>query len=444
MWTITFPKPLYKELEEFLFSTAPYENGCFLLAQAYDAGKRSMLLATDILKPAEGSWNSQGRHSLMPSSSFINECVVRSEATKSSLIFVHTHPDTAHPPTFSKIDRITNRKMFTNLSEIVPGRPLGSLVFSRHGVSGVVFDKARISSVKRVKIVGNTLTECNTIGTNARSSKTMAMFERQTRAFGTHVQQQIQNMSVTVIGVGGTGSSVSVQLARMGVKHIRLVDMDHVDESNLTRIYGSRKSDVGRMKVDVLRRHIMSFSRSTVTAICANVLDDSVLNALIESDVMFGCTDNHISRHRLNEISNRFYIPLIDVGCRIDVDDAGSISQAVAKIQAVTPESACLWCSGTLDGRTMLQESLPEEEKKKLAEEGYYEEVGKQPSVISLTTLAASMAVNKFLGIVGAIEDESGTRLQVELRGGFMISDVPEIRAECVCRKNMGVVFRNA
>ena len=442
MWVVTFPRDLYTELDKLLFSTEPYENGCFLLAHAYSTKKRSVMLITDILKPTKDSWNARSRHSLMPSSSFINECAIKANATKSSLIFVHTHPDSTHPPTFSKIDKITNKKMFVNLSEIV-FKPLGSLVFSRQGVSGVVFNESRICSVREIKIVGIMLDKNSAVKTDEKSLKTRTEFDRQVRALGTQNQQRIQDMSVTVVGVGGTGSAVAVQIARMGVGHIQLVDMDSVDESNLPRIYGSKKTDIGKRKVDVLRRHIRSFSRSKVTAICNDVTYDAMRETLVESDVIFGCTDNHTSRSRLNEISSRFYIPFIDVGCRIDLDEAGAISQAVARVQLVTPDSACLWCTDTINGRAILQESFTEEEKKKLAKEGYYHAIDKQPSVISLTTLTASMAVNKLLSIVGAFGVQFNTRIQMELKDGFIIRDTPKIKANCVCRKNRGGGFIN-
>ena len=441
MWIVAFPRNIYTELEEFLFSTTPYENGCFLLAQAHYTKKRSLLLVTDILRPTKGSWNNRGLYSLVPSSSFINECVVRSGTTGSSLVFVHTHPDTAHPPEFSKIDKRTNRRLFANLSEIVPKKPLGSLVFSKQGVSGVVFDRAKTMRVGRVKVVGTVMTESGVDKVGTGSPGMMTEFDRQIRAFGIQGQQKIQDMVATVVGVGGTGSSVAIQLARMGVGRIILVDMDNVDESNLPRIYGSKKTDIGETKVNVLKRHIVSFSRSKITAAYGDVIDDSIRDLLIESDVIFGCTDNHTSRHTLNDVSIRFYIPLIDVGCRIDLDGGGSISQAVAKVQTITPDSACLWCTGTLNGKTILQESLSDKERKRLAEEGYYESIDKQPSVISLTTLAASIAVNKFLGLVGMFGDQTSTRVQIELKDGFMISDAPEIKANCVCRKNKGAGF---
>ena len=438
MWTVAFSGEFYKDLVEFLFSTAPYENGCFLLANSYKTKTKSVLLVTDVIKPAKNSWNSSSEHALEPSSSFTNQCVVESDMTESSLIFVHTHPNPHHPPTFSWIDRKSNKRMFANLSSILPDRPLGSLVFSRKGICGVVFDKNKLQSVSKIQIVGNILAKFPGIGFGKeRPYNTGTKFDRQSRAFGGKNQQKLQDLAVTIVGTGGTGSAVAVQLARMGIKNLQLVDRDEVDETNIPRIYGSKNTDIGKPKVEVLRKHIRSFSKSKIIAICSDVTDERMLERLIESDVIFACTDNLTSRSVLNDISSKYYIPLIDVGCRIHLD-GGSISQAIAKVQVVTPDSACLWCTGTLDGTAILQESFSEEEKTKLANEGYYTVTEEQPSVISLTTMAASIAVNKLLSIIGVFGEQYSSRTQIELKNEFTINDSLKIQENCTCRKNRG------
>ena len=197
-----------------------------------------------------------------------------------------------------------------------------------------------------------------------------------------------------------------------------------------------KDTDIGKPKVEILRRHIRSFSKSKVDAICDDVTNKRMHGRLVGSDVIFTCTDNLTSRATLNEISNKYYIPLIDVGCRILLRKDNSISQAIAKVQVVTPDSACLWCTGTLDGVAILQESFSDEEKVSLAKEGYYDAVEDQPSVISLTTMAASMAVNKLLNIIGVFGDQYSLRTQIELKDGFMINDRPEIHTDCICQKN--------
>lgn len=187
--------------------------------------------------------------------------------------------------------------------------------------------------------------------------------------------------------------------------------------------------------------HVSSFSGCSVEAVCADASTEAARDALIESDVLFACTDNLTSRCVLNEVSYRYLVPLIDVGCRIRLADGGGMLQAAAKVQAVTPDGPCLWCTGTLDGRVMLQESLTVQEQTRLANEGYYDGLEAQPSVVSLTTMAASMAVNKLIGLLGAFGESPDSRQQIEIKDGFAISDSPEAKAGCICKTARGVPF---
>jgi hypothetical protein len=436
MSTVIFPKRLFEELNSLLFVNAPNENGCFLLASSYKRkGDSHVLIVNEIIKPDSNSWNHGGKHWLEPSSFYTNRAVVIADTTNSSVLFVHTHPNMFHPPHFSSIDEKSNKKLFRNLSEILPERPLGSLVFSQTGVYGVIFDSRKIRKVSQFRVVGHTISEVS----SADRGRIDDSFDRQVKLIGKDVHSHLQDLTVTIAGVGGTGSSVAVQLARMGIKKLILVDKDTIDATNLPRVYGATEKGIGKPKVNVLKKHIANFSRTKVEAVYANVTKDDLTSVLKESEAIFGCTDNLTSRAVLNDISIQYYIPLIDVGCRVQPKNDGSIDQAICKVQIVTPEDACLWCTGTLDGKILLQESLPEEEKRKLSEEGYYQDVAKQPSVISLTTLAASMAVNKFLGLLGVFGNEYSSRTQIELQNGFMLDDTPPIKWNCVCRKRRGV-----
>ena len=439
VWTVAFSGMLYARLEEFLYSNAPHENGCFLLVNSYKTKGESVLLVTDVIRPTADSWNYTAIDALEPSSSYINRCVVAADSAGSGLVFVHTHPSILHPSTFSRIDKKTNHLLFANISQILPGKPVGSLVFSMKGICGVVSDGNTMHGVSRIKVVGNTLVEFPGIGYGiGNACEIGAEFDRQVRMLGERGQKRLQDIRVTIVGVGGTGSPTAVQLAKMGVTNLQLIDMDVIDRTNIPRVYGANDEDIGRPKVEVVKQHIETFSKADVRAICADATNENMFVQLLESDVIFACSDNLTSRAVLNEISNRHYIPLIDVGCRIHLDEGGTISQAVAKVQTVTPDSACLWCTSTLDGKTILQESLSEEEKGRLSKEGYYDGIEKQPSVISLTTMAASMGINKLLSLIGTFGTEYNSRTQIELKEGFMIDDMPEIKDNCVCRKNMG------
>ena len=55
------------------------------------------------------------------------------------------------------------------------------------------------------------------------------------RLYGTPAWHNLQQAHVTVVGVGGVGSWVVEALARSGVGHITLIDLDNVAESNVNR-----------------------------------------------------------------------------------------------------------------------------------------------------------------------------------------------------------------
>lgn len=364
------------------------------------------------------------------------------DSNGSSLIFVHTHPHSLHPSKFSPIDELSNKRIFANLSQILTDIPLGSLVFSRRGVYGVVYNKGKINNITNATISGKTLTDYPVVESRIKSSLKNNKYDRQERTLGRENQRRLQEMIITIVGVGGTGSPLAVQLARMGIKRIRLIDKDIIDETNLPRVYGSKPSDVGRPKADVLKKYIESFSDTKVEAIQADITTDDVVEEIVDSDVIFSCTDNLASRAILNDVSIQYFIPLIDVGCRINLNKNKTINQAIIKVQVVTSQTACLWCSGTLDGKTIMQESLSSQEKKKLEKEGYYENIENQPSIISMTTMAASMAVNKLLNLLGVFGNDYGSLTQIELKDGFMLDNNPPRKENCVCQKRRGLATK--
>ena len=109
------------------------------------------------------------------------------------------------------------------------------------------------------------------------------------------------------MGVGGIGSSVAVQLARIGIYNIKLIDHDVFEKSNINRLYGSKLGDVGKPKVDIVKSHLKSFSQAKIDAMQDNVCKGHNLDALMDSDVIICCTDNLQSRQYLNDISLKIF-----------------------------------------------------------------------------------------------------------------------------------------
>lgn len=93
----------------------------------------------------------------------------------------------------------------------------------------------------------------------------------------------------------------------------------------MSRVYGATIKDIGKPKVDVVRDHLRSFSKASIEIVHEDITKKNSLKSLVDSDVIFSCTDNLTSRSILNDVSLQYYIPLIDVGCRIHLDETGSI-----------------------------------------------------------------------------------------------------------------------
>ncbi|MDG1954476.1 MAG: ThiF family adenylyltransferase, partial [Polaribacter sp.] len=84
------------------------------------------------------------------------------------------------------------------------------------------------------------------------------LFKRQITLFeiGEIGQQKLQNASVLVVGCGGLGSPIAVQLAASGIGKIHLVDFDSIDVSNLHRQVFYSLDDIGKSKSKVLSEFI--------------------------------------------------------------------------------------------------------------------------------------------------------------------------------------------
>jgi len=71
-----------------------------------------------------------------------------------------------------------------------------------------------------------------------------------------NIINKIRAASVVVVGCGGIGSLAALLLSGAGIKHLKLIDPDTIEASNLNRQLIWKRSDIGRPKVEVLKREI--------------------------------------------------------------------------------------------------------------------------------------------------------------------------------------------
>lgn len=114
------------------------------------------------------------------------------------------------------------------------------------------------------------------------------------RVHPVEAQRRLRQATVTVIGVGGTGSWMAQSLALTGVGHLRLVDPDVVELSNLSRQVLYSAGDLGRSKADAAARRLDDSTGTgvRVTALRTRLDADTDLDGLLAgSDLVVNCAD---------------------------------------------------------------------------------------------------------------------------------------------------------
>ena len=400
--SIVFQQRDYDALQGHLFADATREQGALLLAATGTSPTALRLIVREVLALDDGDYLAHEIDRLVIAPHALARAMKRAARANLSLVLVHTHPGAIDRVGFSEVDDEGEGRIFAVVGERLPRAPHASLVFGRNVAAGRIWERACATPIDRVVVVGESLryVTSDAVGVEPRGVVAGERYDRQVRAFGADGQRTLSSLRVGVVGCGGTGSAVVEQLVRLGVGYALVIDPDIVEESNLTRVYGSTKEDATgrRNKVDLAVRLAAGLGRGVaVVPLVGDVRDEDVARRLIGVDVIFGCTDSHWSRLVLNRLSTQYLIPLIDLGTRIDAR-GGTLRGVVGRVSTIRPGDPCLFCAGVINGKVIAAESLPDDERRKQMDEGYIQGVEEHaPSVISLNTVVAGAAVTECL-----------------------------------------------
>lgn len=144
---------------------------------------------------------------------------------------------------------------------------------------------------------------------------------------------------VTIIGLGAIGSEVAKSLAKNGVGHFNLFDMDTFEIGNSIR-HAADLFYIGEPKVNVVKQLILrSNPNITVNSYIIDVLNDTGLleKSLNESDLCIILTAEDSVEYLIND----HYIKNFDIPFIFARASVGALSGSV---QVVDFESACLRC----------------------------------------------------------------------------------------------------
>ncbi len=112
-------------------------------------------------------------------------------------------------------------------------------------------------------------------------------------------QERLSNSRVLVVGAGALGNEILKNLALMGVGHTLVVDMDHIERSNLSRSVLFRIEDEGRGKAEAACEAMHGLNpdaRVRTHSFSGNLIHGLGLGAFAWADVVIGGLDNREAR----------------------------------------------------------------------------------------------------------------------------------------------------
>ena len=129
---------------------------------------------------------------------------------------------------------------------------------------------------------------------------------------GVEGQRRLERSRVLLVGAGGLGSPAAFYLAAAGVGHLRLVDDDVVDRSNLQRQILHVEAAIGQAKVESARERLAALNPRVVVEGIRERATSANVEALLEGmDVVVDGSDNFPVRYLLNDACVKLGKPLV-------------------------------------------------------------------------------------------------------------------------------------
>ena len=117
-------------------------------------------------------------------------------------------------------------------------------------------------------------------------------------------QKKIINSKVLVVGAGGLGCPVIDTLSRAGIGTIGIADHDKVSLSNIHRqnLYNSK--DVGKFKVDVVKKKIKSINKNVkIIKLKKKITEKNIFKIIKNYEIIVDGSDNFKTKFLLNKYS---------------------------------------------------------------------------------------------------------------------------------------------
>jgi len=120
-------------------------------------------------------------------------------------------------------------------------------------------------------------------------------------------QKAICNSKVLIVGAGGLGCPIADYLSRAGVGTIGIADFDKINLSNIHRQSLYDSNDIGKFKVDILKKKIKSINPLIkVKSFNKKITNKNLKNIIKNFDIIVDGSDNFKTKFLLNNYSIKY------------------------------------------------------------------------------------------------------------------------------------------
>jgi molybdopterin/thiamine biosynthesis adenylyltransferase len=225
--------------------------------------------------------------------------------------------------------------------------------------------------------------------------------DRTRRYFGKENLQKIKDSTILCVGAGAVGNEICKNLGMLGVGHIKLVDFDIVNKSNINRCIFFRPGDHKNIsKVNAVAERLPEIAPNTkVTPYEVRI--EEAPQEVYQVDLIIMALDNDYARYMLNygNLMQEKTVPMIN----------GAMGKSFIEAQiyhpGITACAVCLWS------------------------EDYYQAIMNHQVVLScdeffVETLPKFPMISTLTSIVGGIMSVEATKVLVSSDGKGEYSDV--------------------
>lgn len=156
---------------------------------------------------------------------------------------------------------------------------------------------------------------------------------------GAEGQARLHAARVLVVGAGGLGATLLPQLAGAGIGHLRVIDPDHVEESNLHRQTLFRMTDLGRPKAVVVAEALAALNPDCRISPLVRRLDPALARAEVASvDLVVDAADAFAVTYALSDLCLQVGKPLISASVLGRTGYVGGFCGGAPSYRSVFPD----------------------------------------------------------------------------------------------------------